>query len=99
MPLPADRVEKLEGYIRSSCDDVDCSGFLSKFITQVNDARFGTFLSSEMGLVDPASLIESAFKEFSVLRYDGINPNCIDAAVQEIVNRVSHCWPAQGTQT
>lgn len=99
MLLPADRIEKLEGYIRSSCDDPDCSGFLRKFIAQVNDKLFETFLSSELGLVDPASLINKAFNDFSVLRYDEINPECIDAAVQEIVNRVSHYWPAQSTQT
>jgi hypothetical protein len=94
MPLLSDQAAKLETYIRSSCTDIDCGGFLEKFTAQVNAARFGAFLRNELGLSDPETLIQKAFANFRVMRFNGIDSVCIDYAVKEIVDRTSKHWPA-----
>jgi hypothetical protein len=94
VPLSSDQAAKLETYIRSSCADIDCGRFLEKFSAQVNDARFGAFLKNEMGLGDPETLIQKAFANLSVLRFNGIDSVCIEHAVKEIIGRTSKHWPA-----
>jgi hypothetical protein len=88
-PLSQDQKMALEDYLRTAYADSKCSAFLEEFIAEVNSGKFAAFLGNKLGAVSPEVIVERAFRGFNVMRINEMDAECIDAAINDIVSRIS----------
>lgn len=88
-PLSPDQNQSLDDYLRSTYADTKCSGFLEKFMAEVNNGSFAVFLGKNLGIASSDVVVDSAFRGFRATRFNEMDAECIDAAINDIVSRVS----------
>lgn len=81
--------------MRDACNDQTCHGFLEKFAELSNNGKFQAYLQDQYGLTNTERLLQEAIQGIHAVRFDGIDRNCIDAAVRDIVSRLSKHWPSE----